>query len=204
MRRRRAWRAARSALFILALCNAAEHAVAEASGNGLSAAQTRDLHELGFAVVPDPLPPGFSISSVTVDKRRHRYTIAYERRKDGALMTFEGEGKGSGERKRGGFLGTLSDTFDKYGAHKDQAATAQLPRTVGSEDTTPAIEAERTDVVSDSPLVGPIHFTDDGACFSGSPDATKAAITEAHFTVSACNLRAPEPMIRAYKSLVKI
>jgi len=200
-------RPAGAALLVLAFFVAGGNASAEGSQSGLSATQARDLRGLGFAVAPDPLPPGFSVTSVVVDKHTRHYTISYERAKDGATMIFEGVAAGDAPRKKSIFdrLGDVVEHKDPTPVSSAQADVATVQRKPGSEDTTPAIEAaEHNDVVSDSALAGPIHFDNGGACLTGSPDSSKAEITDAHFTVTACNLRYPDALIRAYKSLVRV
>jgi hypothetical protein len=196
-----------AALWLLAFFAGGGTAPAEVSTSGLSEAQVRDLRDLGFAVAPEPLPPGFSITSVVVDKKARHYTITYERAKDKATLTFEGAAAGGKPRKKSIFdrLGDVVEHKDPSPVSSAQADVATVQRQPGSEDTTPAIEAaEHSDVVSDSALAGPIHFDNGGTCLTGSPDASKAEITDAHFTVRACNLRYPEALIRAYKSLVRV
>lgn len=179
------------------------------AGNGLSPRQLDDLRALGFAVAPDPVPPGFTIQSFHVDTQERTYEIVYHRDKDDASIRLEGAALGAGAPDQPEILSQAQQTQTKIQKwlnpfHKTETTTAAAPRTVGAEDTTPAIEAEHTDVVSDSPIVGPIHFQNGGACLTGTPDSSQSTITNAHFSVSACNLRYPDPLIRAYKSLAII
>ncbi len=179
-------------------------AAAQSSPTGLSAAQLEQLHELGFAVAPSPVPPGFRVADVQVDTQARTYTIVYRRASDGAAISFAG-GPLENEKKSHGFLSQVSSVMNgaKNSQNSANTATSSL-RSNSNEQVTPEQEQELTDVTSDSALTGPIHFAPSGACLSGSPDAGKALITNAHFTVSACNLTRPTALIRAYKSVVQL
>jgi hypothetical protein len=184
------------------LGSASSPAAAQSSATGLSAAQLQQLHELGFAVAPSPVPPGFHVADVQVDTQAHSYTIVYKRASDGAAMSFAGAQGQAEQKKKGGFLSQVGSTLSGVKNTQNNAETSL--RSNSNEQVTPEQEQELTDVTSDSALTGPIHFANNGACLSGSPDATKALITNAHFTVSACNLTRPTPLIRAYKSVVQL
>jgi hypothetical protein len=178
-------------------------AAAQSSATGLSAAQIAQLHQLGFAVAPSPIPPGFHIAEVQVDTAARTYTIVYKRASDGAAMSFAG-GPVEAQKKKS-FLSGVGSVFNSAKNSQNSANTAESSlRSNSNEQVTPEQEQEMTDVTSDSALTGPIHFANNGACLSGSPDASKALITDAHFTVSACNLSRPTPLIRAYKSVVQL
>jgi hypothetical protein len=175
----------------------------EAGDSGLTAAERRKLHQLGFAVVPAPLPPGFAIKDVHVDMGGKKYRVEYVRRRDGATMSFSGSAQAqSQEKKRRGFFGGIGATIAHLG--HSASTTTNTMRSTSSEQTTPEQEQEMTAVESDSALTGPIHFTNARGCLTGSPESSKALITSAHFTVEACSMRQPDPLIRAYKSVVRV
>lgn len=186
----------------LPLASGAHPAAADSAGTGLSSSQTAQLHGLGFAVVPEPVPPGFVIASVSVDTKARTYAITYKRAKDGATMTFAGGAAGTAPKKHRGFFSSIGQTIGNIG--KKSSETQEAMSTQNSEATTPVTEAENSAVAADNPLAGPIHFESSKGCISGSPDPKKAVITDAHFTVSACNLKVPDPLIHAYKSLARI
>ena len=111
---------ARSLVALVAvLCAATLPRAAPAAGTGLSAAQARTLHALGYAVVPNPLPPGFRVASVSTTPDGSSYRVVYVRNSDGATFTIAGR-RGAAEaasgvaaaspepKKRGGFLASVS------------------------------------------------------------------------------------------------
>jgi hypothetical protein len=175
----------------------------ENSESGLTRAQLAKLHELGFAVVPDPLPPGFRIKDVRVDTEGQKYSIEYVRPRDGATMLFSGSAQAqTAPKKHRGFFAGIGSTFANV-THSASTTSSSL-RSTSSEQVTPEQEQELTSVESDSVLTGPIHFANDGGCLKGSADSSKALITNAHFTVQGCSMREPDPLIRAYKSFVRV
>jgi hypothetical protein len=175
---------------------------AEASDNGLSQPQRVKLHQLGFAVVPDPMPAGFRIKDVRVDTSGRTYEIEYVRARDGATMLFSGSSAAPDAPKKHGFFSGLGSSLAHLG--HTASTTSNSMRSTSSEQTTPEQEQELTSVESDSALTGPIHFANDGGCLKGSPDSSKALITNARFTVQACSMRQPDPLIRAYKSVARV
>lgn len=180
-----------------------EPGVPQPAGTGLTAAQARQLHALGFAVAPSPLPPGFHVEKVSVNASARRYTIVYLRG-DGATLTFAGVAAGSdtAPKEKHGFFQGLGKSIGQIG-HKESTTSVAL-RSNSAEQVTPEQEQEMSAVSSDSALAGPIHFAVSGGCLKGNPETSKAVITNAHFTVSACKLRHPDPLIRAYKNLARL
>jgi len=174
----------------------------EASDTGLSQTERAKLHQLGFAVVPDPVPAGFRIKDVHVDTSGRTYQIEYARARDGATMLFSGSAAAQNPPKKRGFFSGLGSSLAHLG--HTASTTSSSMRSTSSEQTTPEQEQELTSVESDSALTGPIHFTNDHGCLKGSPDSNKALITNAHFTVQACSMRQPDPLIRAYKSVARV
>jgi hypothetical protein len=175
----------------------------EASQSGLTAPERAKLHQLGFAVVPDPVPAGFRIRDVHVDTGGRKYRIEYVRSRDGATMLFEGSARpGDAPKAHHGLFSGLGKAIAGIG-HTANTTSSSM-RSTSSEQVTPEQEQEMTSVESDSALTGPIHFANDHGCLKGTPDSGKALITNAHFTVQACSMRQPDPLIRAYKSVVRV
>ena len=179
--------------------------------SGLTDAQLADLRSLDFAVVPQRLPSGFHVVSVSVDTKAKKYTVLYAANKDdNQEMQFTGVAEVDAPRGAAGLFGRMQSLYQgatgqASSASSSAAGTKDALRSQNTEAVTPETEAENTDVVSNSPLVGPIHFTvaSGGTCIQGSPDKDKALPTGGHLIVSACNLTYPDPVIRAYKSLGK-
>jgi len=174
----------------------------QGSDSGLSRPVQAKLHQLGFAVVPDPVPAGFRIKNVQVDTSGRTYKIEYVRARDGATMLFSGSAAAADPPKKRGFFSGLGSSLAHLG--HTASTTSSSMRSTSSEQTTPEQEQELTSVESDSALTGPIHFANDHGCLTGSPDSTKALITNAHYTVQACSMRQPDPLIRAYKSVARV
>jgi hypothetical protein len=49
-----------------------------------------------------------------------------------------------------------------------------------------------------------VFFQPSSNCLKGDPDPSNAQIHGARFTVQGCALHAPDSLIRAYRSLVKV
>jgi hypothetical protein len=176
--------------------------VCAAAGAGLTSAEREELHELGFAVVPSVIPAGFRIKHVSINREARSYRIEYVRA-GGAVLTFAGQASAPAPPpKKRGFFGSLGKTIANIG--HSASTTSDSLRSNSSEHVTPAQEQEMTSVASDSALTGPIHFENADGCLQGSPDSTKALITNAHFTVRGCHLTQPDPLIRAYRSVVRL
>jgi hypothetical protein len=193
-----------ASVLVLVLLGFAEPGASQPAGSGLTAAQKQQLHALGFAVAPSSLPPGFHVEKVTVNASARRYTIVYLRGSDGATMTFAGVAAGSdaAPKKKHGFFQGLGSSISQIG-HKESTTSVAL-RSDSAEHVTPEQEQEMSAVSSDSALTGPIHFAPSGRCLKGKPESSKALITNAHFAISACKLKYPDPLIRAYKNLTRL
>jgi hypothetical protein len=173
-----------------------------AAGAGLTSAEREELHELGFAVVPSVIPAGFHVEHVAIDLKARTYRIEYVRA-GGAMLSFAGSANDPAPPpKKHGFFGGLGKAIASIG--HSASTTSDSLRSNSSEHVTPAQEQEMTSVASDSALAGPIHFDNAAGCLEGSPDSTKALISNAHFTVRGCHLKQPDPLIRAYKSVVRL
>ncbi len=174
----------------------------ESSSSGLTQAQRTKLHQLGFAVVPNPVPAGFHIKDVRVDTGSRNYSVEYVRSRDNATLLFSGTARAQEPPKHHSFFGGLGAAIAHIG--HGASTTSSSMRSTSSEQVTPEQEQEMTAVESDSALTGPIHFANENGCLKGSPESSKALITNASFTVEGCSLRQPDPLIRAYKSVVRV
>jgi len=197
MRRARLLGAILASIGTLQCVAVAQHLLA----NGLTTAQQAQLRKLPFAVLPNPLPSGFHVTKVSTDLTNQTYEVDYLRTSDGATMRFAGGGganppSGTPPPQKHGFFQQVASTFGKVGNLSSQSSAQH------ETSTDPAAE-QSNGTVADSTLIGPIKFTANGHCLQGVPDASKATIQNASFTVSGCNFSQYDPLIRAYKSVTK-
>ena len=186
----------------LAMAFVISSGVCAAAGAVLTSAEREELHELGFAVVPSVIPAGFHVKHVAINLKARTYQIDYVRA-SGAMLSFAGSATDPAPPpKKHGFFGGLGKAIANIG--HSASTTSDSLRSNSSEHVTPAQEQEMTAVASDSALTGPIHFENTGGCLVGNPDSTKALISNAHFTVKGCHLTQPDPLIRAYRSVVRL
>ena len=186
------------AVALALLGSASSPVAAQSSATGLSPAQLQQLHELGFAVAPRPRSTRLSRCG-----RAGRHASAQlldrlqtgERRRRDQFRRRSGRGRAK-EEGRVPLAGRLD--VQRRQEHAEHAESSL--RSNSNEQVTPEQEQEMTDVTSDSALTGPIHFANNGACLSGSPDASKALITNAHYHRFGLQPDAANPLIRAYKS----
>ncbi len=174
--------------------------------NGLTSAQAQRLHRLGYAVVPNPAPRGFHVTTVTTAPDNGSYRVVYVRSNDGASLTIVGR-RGAGAPggtaastpapKKRGFLANLGSALGGLG----KKASGQQSSGTSSESEEPLRD---TGSIADSRLIGPAHFASDGACLKGVADTSKALIRNASFTVQACNFEKSEPVYSAYRSVSRV
>ncbi len=184
------------------------YAPVDAALGGLSAPQLSELRHLGFAVVPDPPPASFRVTSIRVDAVADSYRVVYRRSGDGATLTFTGrrltEAPTPAPKKKRGLFNQLADAVDHIG----ERATPRPNQVAGTgsraDNTSQEEEEEMSSVQAYSPVIGPSHFAQDHGCLTGSPDPTQAEIHNAEFHVTGCNLARPDALTRAYRSLVRV
>ena len=198
----------RAALGALSFAVAGSIAASAANVGGLSATQMRALRQLDFAVVPDPPPTGFHVASIRTDPVAESYRIVYLRPADEATLTIVGRRRTAAPtpapHEHHGLFQKLAASLDSLGT-KTRAPGNDVADSRSSNANTPQEEEEEMSSVSaDSRVIGPMHFTKDHSCLSGNADSSRALIHNADFTVSGCNLGAPDPLIRAYRSLVRV
>ncbi|HZO95640.1 MAG TPA: hypothetical protein VFB22_17960 [Candidatus Baltobacteraceae bacterium] len=188
---------------VAAACAAAFPCAAPAAGTGLSAAQARSLHRLGYAVVPKLLPAGFRVASVSTAPDGSSYRVLYVRSSDGATFTISGRrSKGGGAvaaatpapKKRGGFLASITSAIGGIGKKPQGAGTS-------AESEQPLRSSA---AVADSRLIGPTHFASEAGCLKGVADSSQAIIQNASFTVQACNFPKTDPVVSAYRSVARV
>ncbi len=189
---------------------------AAVAASGLSAGELHKLRAIPFAVVPATVPAGFH-GHVTVNASKHAYTVVYTG-PGGATIRIAGNRRGT--RSASGAAATaqprglfqkLAGAFSHFG-HKVESnasslhgAGGQASRNANADNGKAGEEQEEMTAVSaDSPLLGPVNFQRAGKCLSGYNDPSKAAISNASFTVAACNLHEPDALIRAYRSLERV
>jgi hypothetical protein len=173
------------------------------AADGLTAGQRSVLHSFGFAVLPDPVPPGYAISSVHIDSRQRSYTVVYTLVGGRTTLKFSGIANGrGGSEPHESFFKRLGRSIGGIGKKSGEVTTAL--RSSSTENVTPVQEQELSNVSADSTLAGPIHFNLQGKCLTGQPDSGKAIITTARFTIIGCYLKRPDPLIHAYHSVARL
>lgn len=193
-----------AAAFALVLsCLPSDRALA---AGDLTSAQLQQLRELGFAVIPHPTPPGFAVSGFRVSA--NAYEVDYRRASDGATLKFAGvrgaaPAQTADKPKHHGFFQQIGSQLSGLTNHPTPAPQVAY----NNSNTGHELEAEQNDVAADSQAIGPTHFANDGnGCLSGQNDQRMAApqFRGATFTVSACHLSQPDPLIHAYRTLATV
>lgn len=170
--------------------------------NGLTPAQQAQLRRVAFAVVPNPLPPGFHITRVTTDLATKTYEVDYVRARDGATMRFAG-GPFSGSATASAGKPRSSGSHGIAGFIGGVRHLESTPAPGSQTNMAPEEEEEMADVAADSRLIGPVHFSNQGNCLAGNSDPSLAQIRDARFSVEGCNFHQPDLLIRAYKSVAR-
>jgi hypothetical protein len=171
-----------------------------AAEGGLSPSQVRQLESVGFAVVPQAPPSGFHARSVSVDPSRRTYTVVYAG-PDGQTITISGSALHGKAAPASAPAAQPHGFFQKlFGGMKSMhvADPNATSNTAGEENE------EMTAVSADSPLLGPVNFQKGNQCLNATNDPAKAQIRNAQFHVYGCNMREPDALIRAYRSLERV
>jgi hypothetical protein len=167
-----------------------------AASTGLTASQLAQLRHLSFAALPRQEPEGFYVRKVSTSS--NAFTIYYYS-SDGAWIQFSGsEGHHSSTSSHHGpnvkgFMHSMTSFFSGI-RHTTSSANAG---TANEE------EQEMSGIAADSQVIGPIHFSNRNGCLVGTADRSKAESRYRHatFTVRACGLRHPDPLISAYRTV---
>jgi hypothetical protein len=195
-------------LSLTALC-------ASASQGGLKPAQLRQLRSVPFAVVPAAAPPGFHVRSVSVDSWNHTYTIVYGGPQGATIRIFGSERapgvpvahQGGAPPQPHGLFQKLAGAFSHI-THTSNAlhsANAQAGSNANSHSGTAGEEEEEMSALSaDNEELGPVNFATSNRCVKGTNDPAKAKIKSATFEVDGCNMRVPDALVRAYRSLERV
>lgn len=166
------------------------------ASTGLTASQLAQLRHFSFAALPHEKPSGFYVRKVSTSS--NSFTIYYYR-SDGAWIQFSGsEGShASGSAHHGpnvkGFMHSMTSFFS--GIHH---STSTANAGTANEE-----EQEMSGIAADSQAIGPIHFSNHNGCLAGTADRSQAEARYRHatFTVHACGLRHPDPLISAYRTV---
>ena len=204
-------------LSAFALCTlSAAPLFAAAGSGGLTTQQLQELRTLPFAVVPQPLPNGFTVAAVHVDRARQTYDIRY-RGPGGATMDISGHatagvapGTAATPHPHGLFQ-NIGNAFSHLTSHGNGSGTslhgASNEANANANDQSGKAgeeQEEMTGVGAYNATLGPVNFAQSGSCLNGTNDPSHAQIRDASFTVSGCNMRTPDALIRAYKTLTPI
>src|SRR5579872_939290 len=186
-----------------------------AAQGGLKPAQISELRAVPFAVVPNVAPPGFHIKSVKVDSWNHTYTVVYAG-PGGATIRIFGSQRSAGSagahaagapQKPHGFFQKLAGAFSHignasnslHGADSQANANANTHSGKAGEE-----EEEMSSLSADNDELGPVNFASASRCVKGTNDPGKAKIKSATFEVDGCNMREPDALVRAYRSLERV
>ncbi|MBV8638863.1 MAG: hypothetical protein JO322_12340 [Candidatus Eremiobacteraeota bacterium] len=188
---------------------------AVAAAGGLSSRQLQDLRALPFAVVPEPPPAGFTVQSLTIDRNAKTYDIRY-RGPHGATMDVRGHGtKGAqpaanAPPQHHGLFQNIGNALSHLTSHATNSASlhgASNEANANANDQSGKAgeeQEEMTGVGAFNSTLGPVNFQQSGSCLNGTNDPSRAQIHDAAFTISGCNMHAPDAVIRAYKALAPI
>ncbi len=212
------WRAFTSSLLMsVFIAIGGSNITAQTSRTGLSAAQLAKLHAINIPiVVPVPPPAGFRVARVTPDAYDKSYKIVYQNT-SGATIVFEGTQLYSAPasaapvagaspvaaiaepKKNNSIFGFLAKSM-----HPVQPATPAAGNPNSGLASETEGQAAMSGIVSDSVLVGPIHFQPAGACLQGKSEVSQAQLRGMRVTVTGCNFDDPDPLVAAYKRLTRV
>jgi|GEM_PF-3164966 len=189
---------------------------ANAAQGGLKPAQLRELRRVPFAVIPAAPPAGFHVKSVSVDAWNHTYTVIYAGPGGATIRIFGSPSARPSSRAAApaaqpqqprGFFQRLSSAFGRIGRTTNQVHSANAQASAnanGNSGKAGEEEEEMSALSADNEELGPVNFQSASGCVKGTNDPGKARIKTATFEVDGCNMRAPDALVRAYRSLERI